>query len=300
MKDISIYLRSTGNISWGNTLKQVILPIYIELKKKDLLNVDLNICLYSVVNYLLIWEKTFKYIFPKAVFKWFSISNKPVKPDINIIYYWVPISFVEKPELYNKNIKKEDIEDFNQYLEKTIPLPKNNKHYHIIFIKRITGVSIDYYKSIKPNDISLRGITFSPKYIKKTDAVYEQICARDKSKSVLYVDLVDLDFPERFHYFRNADILVGQQGSAMVQSLFMKPEKNVIEYTNLKNYQENFTRQICIVKNIHYHYCLYSGNINKSIEIDIPQLLQEIRLIYKRKIKTMEVCMNPLSDTPVT
>lgn len=277
-------------------MKEVIFPLYVYFEKLGLLEKKLKVSLYTKINYFIIWRKTFEYIFPNVKFT-MNNGSKPKEFDIEILYYWSMVKPGNKKK-YNQGIRKKDLDSFCQYLEKVIPKPKDNCQYDIILIKRSQKPISQYYESLKNNkstNRALKGVTEGYKYIKNAWSVYQLICSEFPSKSVLQVDLVDLDFPQRFHYFRNAKVLIGQHGAALVQSMFMKDDSHVIEYVNKTYYQMGFSRQICMARKIKYHYCIYPGSVFRIIDIDRKELIDKVNDIYKGKYENQkEFPMKPL------
>lgn len=293
-EDYFIYLKHSGNINWNHTLKEIIFPMFMELNKRDLLNKKLKIILCLVWNPLILWESTFEMIFPNYQFEYCSIKTVKEK-DMNLIinFYWPTSSYLRCPSEYNRNVCYRDIKLFTDYLDKIIPKPEKDISYDIIIIKRIDKPGIKYYNVSEEDNHHLAGVPVKPeeaKYIINSDEMYKEICRVYNHKKILYVDLIELSFPERYHYFKNAEILIGQHGAAMVQALFIKPGRSVIEYTNLEYYREGCTKQICHVNKIHYAYSLYEGRVFQAITIDIPLLIKQIEYIYKcnRRIEYLE------------
>jgi len=274
MLKINACILHHGNLCWQHCLKEVIFPFYLEAKKCGIIGHTAHITIFSIRNPLEIWGDIWNVLFPNFTFSHIPYNLMNLKQfDIIVSYVW-PM-FPENHYLYNKNITIKDIDDFCMYIESVVPKPDNTIKYDIILIKRNHKNRESYYKDVNKNSL-FGGMMYKFKYIENSDDLYIKLVEKYPNKKILYVDLVNLSFAERYYLFNNAKLLIGQHGAAMVQTLFIPSGSHIIEFSDTKFYGIGFTKQIAKIKNLVTHYCIYEGLVDQIININIDKLMKHI------------------------
>lgn len=262
--------------NYNHCLKEIILPLFLIMNKKDLLYKHMNIEIYCNGDITLIWNEMLKSIFPRYSFE----DKKNEDYDIIINYAWPMTTDIDS------SVTRKDIELFIEYLEKTIKIPENFQEYDIVLIKR-SQLSREYnYDEEIRSKLTKKYVNNKHiRYIDNNEEIYNSLIIEFPEKKILNIDIKDLKFEERFHLFRNTDIIIGIHGAAMANCLFFRENKMIIEYLNKNLFDKGFTRQICEKKErIIYIYGIYNGNIDNKIIVDDIDLVKVIDDFYKNNI----------------